>query len=477
MNIFNSIAGWRGIKKIFKFSLFWKILGWFWLSMIIIAMLNLYLGHLSSSKIHFRPIPPPIQKELSGLIRKLDRPWFQQKFSSRAISKRFKHIYLIDAQQDEYFQRRIPEMLAILDSRVKRNNQPQSVLQNKQTFFGGNKVSIGDKHYRLYIGRAAPFISRHFIGGFFKEVAKSLLFSVFIISFPLSFLLSWLITRPIRRLQKATQDIRVDLTRRESLQQLLARSDEFGELARDFEHMADHVNNTLQSQKQLLSDVSHELRSPLSRLQIALGIIEQKKLAGADSNLQRIKLESQRMNEMLTDLLAISQIEAQEQNIQKEKFDLCQLLTLVIDDGRFEAEQSNCQIIVDLPDACLFYGVKEVLVSGVENILRNAIRYAGDMGVITCRLTETQEQIILKISDTGPGVNAQQLAHIFDAFYRTDNNRSRKTGGVGLGLSIAKRAFKLNAGDISAKNIEPNGLEVTVKFNKAQFNQAILDSD
>ena len=295
-------------------------------------------------------------------------------------------------------------------------------------------------------------------------MAKSVLISIFIIGFPVSFLLSWLITTPIRRLQLATQDIKHDLNNRSNLDKLALRGDEFGDLARDFDKMASHVNASMQSQKQLLSDVSHELRSPLARLKIALGMAEQKQATQVENDLNRIKLESNRMNDMLDNLLTLSKLEAQELSTTKEKLNLCQLFSLVIEDGRFEAEQANIKIKSNIPQTCEFLGHQESLISGIENILRNAIKYAGENGEIICNLEKQNDALLLSISDNGPGVDAEQLDKLFDAFYRPEFDRARNSGGVGLGLSIAKRAFAINGGEIFAENTHPHGLKVIVKF-------------
>jgi len=277
-------------------------------------------------------------------------------------------------------------------------------------------------------------------------------------------MLSWLITKPIRRLQLVTYDIRQGLSNRENLETLLLRGDEFGDLARDFDNMANHLTATLESQRQLISDVSHELRSPLSRLKIALGMAEQKQVSTLEKDLKRIKLESNRMNDMLENLLTISKLESQEYDSKKDELDLCQLFELVINDGQFEANESNVIIKSDLPESCQFLGNKETLMSGIENILRNAIKYAGKKGQVSCKLWQADSQIILSISDNGHGVEQNQLDKLFDAFYRPDFDRARNNGGVGLGLAIAKRAFAINGGRILAENVKPHGLKVIVKF-------------
>ena len=447
-----------------KLSLFWKILAWFWLSMIIIITINLFLGQVNSDKIHFRPLPPPAKKELLVVSNRLTRMLAHSNRKIRRIPKRLHDIYLLNNQQIDYFNRPVPDILIDLHSRVIRSNTPLFAFQKRQAFLGGKPINLRGEEYRIYISRRDPLFSRHFVAVFFKEMTRTLLFSIFIISFPISFLLSWIITRPIRQLQQATQDMKINIADKVHLQKLLSRSDEFGELARDFNDMANHVADVIDSQKRLLSDVSHELRSPLTRLKIALGLVKSQQIPEISNNLNRINLESDRMNEMLSHILTLSKLESQEISHNKEKLDLCMLFTTVINDGRFEAEQRDQTINLDMPPYCEFTGVKEALISAIENILRNAIRYAGNGAIINCQLIQTSQQITLAISDNGPGVEQSHLDKLFNAFYRPSTDRSRASGGAGLGLSIAKRAVEINNGTISAQNLKPNGLLVELKL-------------
>ena len=329
--------------------------------MAMIITINLFIGHINSEKTHFRPLPIHAKQELDQIEKKILRFLKHSKHNRKLTKKRFNNIYLIDSNHQEYFNRTIAEPLADLHQRVLRHQQPLSVFYKRQAFLGGVKINIDATDYYLYYKRLDSPLSRHFIGGFFKDVARGLLFSIFIISFPVSFILSWLITKPIRRLQLATHDIKQGLLKRDNLEILLSRSDEFGDLARDFDNMANHVNATLESQKQLLSDVSHELRSPLSRLKIALGMAEQKQVVSLEKDLTRIKLESNRMNDMLNNLLTISKLESQELSSTKQEIDLCQLFKMVINDGQFEASESNISILSQLPDSYLFIGNREKL--------------------------------------------------------------------------------------------------------------------
>ena len=451
-------------RRFFRLTLFWKILGWFWLTMAIVITLFLFVGYVNSERAHYRPLPPHFESELERVTRRTSKLLQNDGSQLRLKARRSKDIYLLDDTGRDYFQRNVPELVADLHTRAKRRGLPMFGIERKQAFVGGAKISIANDEFWLYTRQRGPIPSGQFFRGFFKEFARILLFSIFIISFPLSFLLSWIITKPIRRLQKATFDIQKNLNNRKNLARLSERRDEFGELARDFDVMANHLQSMLESQKQLVSDVSHELRSPLTRLQVALELAHSSANNANQSQLQRIELEANRMNQMLDNLLTLSKLESAEIHTTNATFDLCQLIEIVVEDGRFEAEQHGIYFNLNLPETIEFVGNRESLISGIENIVRNAIRFAGDRGCITIEVVKTDSGLVLSISDTGPGVPETELPHLFDPFYRPDDDRARKSGGVGLGLSIAQRAFALNGGEIRAENIQPHGLRLTITF-------------
>ena len=451
-------------KPRFRLTLFWKILLWFWLTIVVLITLFLFYGYISSDKIHYRPLPPPVEAELSHLAQQAENWLPVKRARTHRLGHRLQDIYLLDMQGDDRLGREVPELLSELHLRVKRHKMPLTAFRKEEAYFGGQMLKVENEVFWLYRQQKSRMFSGHLFRNFFHDVARILLVATFVISFPVSFILSWLITRPIRQLQQATLELKADLNQRDSLQRLALRSDEFAELAYDFEQMANHLASMLSSQKQLVSDVSHELRSPLTRLKIALGILEQRGEHAPAETIARIKLEADRMNEMLESLLTISKLEAQRLNAAKTPCDLTQLFTDVVADGQFEASQSGIRIVTHFPETCPFEGVADALISGIENILRNAIRFTGDKGTIHCRLSKQEHHILLQIEDNGPGVNSEHLTKLFDPFYRPDADRNRDSGGIGLGLSIARQAFALNKGEISASNIEPHGLRVEVRF-------------
>jgi two-component system sensor histidine kinase CpxA len=235
--------------------------------------------------------------------------------------------------------------------------------------------------------------------------------------------------------------------------------DETDELARDFNSMAEQIERQIQSQKRLLSDVSHELRSPLARLRIALALAE-RDTQNQDKHLDRIDSEAERLEELIGQLLQ-SQMS---NNTLDLHIDLAVLLQELCSDASFEGSSAGKKVafISDLEDA-LVATHSDLLKKTFENILRNALKYTRNHTTVTARLIRFDEDYVVRIEDHGPGVAESELEKLFDEFYREDTARPRETGGYGLGLSIAKRAITSHQGTICAGNTA-NGLEITVRI-------------
>jgi len=303
------------------------------------------------------------------------------------------------------------------------------------------------------------------MASFFREFAYSILISVFLISFPLSFFLAWFVVSPIKRLRTASREISKDIKNKHSLESLASGKGEFAELAKDFEAMRQQIEQQFSARSRLISDVSHELRSPLARMQIAIGIANNKLNQDEKSTeLERIKLEADKMNCMLTELLDYSKIDnLQDENLD-ELIDVHKLLINLIDDAKFEAEQVGVTIEIDLAENISIKGNKLSLLSCFENIVRNAIRYAHSNIKLSCLKNEANNVISIIIRDDGKGVPEEDINQIFGAFYRPELDRSRQSGGVGLGLSIASKAVAAHDGRIWAENDQPKGFSIHIEF-------------
>lgn len=272
-----------------------------------------------------------------------------------------------------------------------------------------------------------------------------------------SILLSWLIIRPLNRLRDHTRDLHQgDLASRAG-QQLSRRRDELGELAREFNSMADYVEQTLVGGQRLLQDVSHELRAPLARLQVAAGLAEQK-LGEGDRLAGRINQECDQLNRLIDEILSLSRLDAQP--LDNEPFELAQLLRELYDDIRFSAPER----VLEWPDEGPLLelpGNRALLHRALNNVLTNALRHTPTEATICVTVSRDAQQLTLVIRDTGPGVDEALLPTLLEPFVRAEEN---KADGYGLGLSIARRAVERLKGRISLRNHPEGGLEVTLQL-------------
>ena len=283
------------------------------------------------------------------------------------------------------------------------------------------------------------------------------------------YFLAWYLTKPIIRLRAATRQLAAgDLTAR-SGSPASKRRDEVAGLVRDFDAMAERLEILVKAQSRLLNDISHELRSPLARLNVALGLARQR--AGVESTdmLDRIELEASRLNELIGRILTLARLEDGEQRVPRTPVPLDELVASVAEDAEFEAQERHCHVHTIVPEGD--WGVRgndSLLHSAVENVVRNAIRYTQEGTSVEIALTSEKRlgaaEAVLRVSDSGPGVPADALGKLFEPFYRLDDARGRLTGGVGLGLAITERAVRFHGGKVRAFNRPEGGLMVEIRL-------------
>ncbi len=287
--------------------------------------------------------------------------------------------------------------------------------------------------------------------------------------------LTWYITRPVLRLRTAARLMAEgDLSAR-AAPRMERRRDELGELVRDFNQMADRIESLVTSQRQLISDISHELRSPLARLSVALGLARQRAGEPAAGPLDRIEREADRLNEMIGKLLALARMEGAAGPPEKSRVNLRDLLAEVADDAEFEAQERGCTVrltetqsgpagVPGTVKSCAVMGSAELLRSAFDNVVRNALHYTAAGSQIDVKLSCVDGWASVQVRDHGPGVPENELGNVFRPFYRIANARDRQTGGTGLGLAITDRAVRLHGGSVHAENAEGGGLLVEIQL-------------
>ena len=283
-----------------------------------------------------------------------------------------------------------------------------------------------------------------------------------------SYVLARYLTAPVVRLRTATQQLAAgDLTARAEAPPK-RRRDEIAELVRDFNGMAARLEDLVNAQNRLLNDVSHELRSPLARLNVALGLARQRTGPEAQGALERIEREAERLNELIGRLLAIARLESGEEAVQKSAVNLEEMLHEICKDADFEAQSRNCRVKCVIADACIVMGHAGLLHSAIENVVRNATRYTREGTEVEIRLEKAQDangaEAVVRVTDSGPGVPEEDLHKLFRPFYRLDDARNRQTGGVGLGLAITERTVRLHGGRVKAANRPEGGLIVEIRL-------------
>ncbi len=283
------------------------------------------------------------------------------------------------------------------------------------------------------------------------------------------YLLSWYLTKPIVRLRTATRQLAAgDLTARSGAP-ISARRDEVAGLMRDFDAMAERIETLLKAQSRLLNDISHELRSPLARLNVALGLARQRASVESSDMLDRIELEASRLNELIGRILTLARLEDGEQRVPQTPVPLNDIVISVTEDAEFEAQARRCHVRTSIPDGDWeVRGNDSLLHSAVENVVRNAIRYTQEGSSVDIELARSAtggtHEAVVRVSDSGPGVPAEALAKLFEPFYRLDDARGRQTGGVGLGLAITERAVRFHGGKVAAFNRPGGGLVVEIRL-------------
>lgn len=318
-------------------------------------------------------------------------------------------------------------------------------------------------HY-LYLAVAQPSWFR-----LFKTHDRLLaIFAMILVVTVLCFILVWRLTAPIQKLQVAVRHLTKGDLDMQRLQEVQQRKDELGHLATDIIDMVQSLQRLLHSHQQLLRDVSHELRSPLTRLQIALGIARKK-----DSQQQlasehnRIERGVEQVNHLISEILDLARLqESDQQLLQKQKLPLKQQLQMWIEDAELEFAPKRLSIDWQLPNYVVPLSCDWLLLErAFDNLLRNAIRYAPEGTSLGVGVAQSEHSrpawVRIWVEDQGPGVPEQQLSEIFNAFAQVDSARDHASGGYGLGLALVKRIAELHGGRVEATNQQP-GLRITM---------------
>jgi len=425
-----------------------RLFCWFWLVMLctVIAAWVLSRAYLDDTSI--RRLPPPIAEQAERLLHSAGHLRSAQELVQRLNRRQNNRWIVVDLQAGSVLNTHIlPRGFdANWLTELSQFKKPRLLLHRHSSLAGPFIVTINGTELALYQLQPRPDKPPLFGLTMLPEATLPALF--LLVSALASILLALSITRPLRQLQQHSLrfadgdlDSRVDGAAK--------RSDEIGEVARGFNLMASQISTLLQNQQRLLRDISHELRSPLTRAQLAIAL-EQRQ--GGGSQLNRLSAELTRIDQMLDELLTYSRLDAGQYQLQLQELDLVELLEEIIEVNQLEANQKQQQLQLDAPSQCLLCADSRLLARAIENVLRNAIKYSPAESLIHIVLQQQDEQLLLQICDQGPGVPTSALTAVFEPFYRVSDARTAGTGGTGLGLAIAAQAIRQHQGQISASN-------------------------
>lgn len=272
--------------------------------------------------------------------------------------------------------------------------------------------------------------------------------------------LSWYLARPITHLSRGFRAIAEGRLATRVHPLVGSRRDEIADLTREFDGMAAQLQQLLAAQERLFHDVSHELRSPLTRLQLAIGLLRQSPEKVPDM-LVRVEREAERLNRLIEELLTLARLKSSSAEFPAGPIDLVDLLTAIVDDANFEGQAKHCEIRYVPTAPFVTMGNGDLLYRAFENVIRNAVKFSPTNARVDVTAEVSDEQAVVCISDHGRGVSAELLADIFEPFKRGDAD-GVETAGFGLGLAISKHAVERHGGSIEAMPAEGGGLTVKI---------------
>ncbi len=456
--------------------LFWKIFLPFWVAQALLLGALYLRVHYRISSEHPWWIQPerremPVLANLAaqtfeqqgqgGLVVLLD----QMSLPNRA------RFWLVDADGRELSGREIPQR--VLDDAAKAE-KTEGLHHSYEANVLAAAATTARAHYLLIAELVPPPLSERIPGDILWTLKLGTIFSALV-----CLVIAHYLTKPIERLRDATHEMAKGNLDIHVGKNLGRRSDEIADLMRDFDTMAAGLRKQIQSERSLLSGVSHELRSPIARIRLALALARDAGDTELEEMLDRIEQDAVQLDSMLERILTVARLESGQLKPRFEPLSLTDLVEDVIHDAQFEAAATNATITFRHSVDIQMTADPGMLRSAIENVVRNAIFYSGEGGKIEIELVAGDESVSVTVRDNGPGVPEGKLALILEPFYRVDDSRGTSTGGMGLGLALANNAMEAHSGGIALRNLEPHGLEIMLLMRRfpAESEAATDDAD
>jgi two-component system OmpR family sensor kinase len=430
--------------------LFWKFFAFIWLAQLTaiwgVSTGIWFLRHSENLEVTGPDTTPAaaylVQSASDNLMR--NGPDGLKSYLRQGIRRQ---LYVVDESGQDILNRKIDR--DVLDkARTTLERNPANPTVQRMTYDG--------HPFTLFVVETIPLIRPRNLFPVFPVLAATLASLIF------AYLLARYVSRPIQHLRNAiaaasTGNLKVNLE-----PVLGKRKDELADLGHDFDHMANQLSALVEGQRRLLHIISHELRSPLSRLHVAVGLMRQQP-ENTEPSIERIERECQRMDKLIGELLTLSKLDAKVPLSLQEPVALGGLLHDIIDDARFEAEAHGKTVAFSGETEESIRGNADLLHLAFENVIRNAIRYADSSVTVFLgsSVVDGVPNIAISICDDGPGVSEAELEQIFEPFYRASNNNG-SADGHGLGLAIARKTLEVHGGRIIAKNRDQKGLCIEI---------------
>jgi len=473
-------------------SLFLRVFLWFGLAMILVNVASFATGILVERR--FQPPRGHPLAPMTGLVAQTAVESFElggasalSSYLTRLQNTSAVHAVLLNDRLEDVLGKPVPENTQLLARRVS-NSAPfvfelSSDMHGRPSPHGVQLVHSPKGDPYILVAQypppdrpPPPRIGEPGSLMFGLRVGARTLLPLLIVGGFFCYLLARSLAQPIEQLRNTAHELSDGNLAARVEPSLLERRDEIGHLGRDFNQMAAHIQSLVEAQRRLLADISHELRSPLARQGVALGIARRRGNPEVMQSLDRITREASRMNEMIGQLLDLTQVESGTEVISKTPIDLEKLIESIAQDADYEARAVKRAVRVVENQACKTQGSVELLGSAIENVVRNAVRHtAPDTEVevsLSCESNNGLKAAVITVRDHGSGVPEKALKDIFRPFYRVEDARDRRTGGAGLGLAIATRAVGLHGGSIKASNVVNGGLQVEIRLPHVQSGRA-----
>ncbi|MBC3413776.1 HAMP domain-containing histidine kinase [Pseudomonas sp. SWRI51] len=434
-------------------SLFWRILASFWLAIALVAGLSILLGHMLNQDTWILSRHPGLNTLASRWVQHYEQEGLDasQRFLERRKQRYKIDVQVLDDSGEAVVPGTFPRRAAAFEARQHNDERrlPWRRLTEEYT-----SPSSGETYLLIYRIPHPELEAWHRESLIWPLSALGIALVVLTL---FSLLVTLSITRPLSRLRGAVHDLGQASYQQNSLARLAVRRDEFGVLANDFNKMGARLQSLISSQRQLLRDVSHELRSPLARLRIALALAERAEPEQRQALWPRLTRECDRLEALISEILELARVDAEQAHA--EPVDLNALLGSVRKDAQLSAADQDVRL--EAQPGLTLQGWPTLIERAVDNLVRNALRFNPSGQPIEIRASREPERIVVSVRDHGPGVAAEHLAQLGEPFYRAPG---QEAPGHGLGLAIARKAVERHGGSLTFGNHPQGGFVATLEL-------------